>query len=779
MPVLGDEDSVRPPSDAQEAFSLGPRSGSLFFASGASGGGVKYSAQQGEVSASNTEGATGTSNSSPRNPPGLVGSATRGRPHDSPNRQQTGSTWRQPSLPTRNTPHRVGRKPSTGEVVPSSTQVSVDRTAAGSDAALQYSESTLLLIGRETAADQSPDAQRAMLPSDMQSGLRHLEGMIEAREKQDQEEGEVGGNSSVTNHGSTQPVSTPTEKHISTFKTKKLHKAANPWQMLPGMQAQNEVILRTIQGMLNKITPETFSRLSDEIVRQMQKLATEKDYSSGVRQVFDTALREPKFSKLLSDLCVKLAAPGARHDTLPEKVTFRRILLNLCHDEFSKLPTLQIESSGLDEDDILAKLWQRQIGNIQFIGQLFEHRLIPEAIVIEVIKELVAVMSSVSANATNEKAKRAARACELVCRLLSAVGRSLDESSRSNMDAWFAQFATFLSLKDVFPPRVRFFFLDLEELRTKLAWVPRASKRERDSGPKTLAEIAAEVNQRALVAQIDPSIAAQAGGGAMAADTLVAFQPPPNAIAEALDAAKVAHIASVQPPVGVGRPGTTENDVNSVNEAVHLEVCPSVEAVRPATVVPVAQTEGVEKGGAEHEEKFALPGDETHNLPGPGNFSRHQQEQVEFWQAVERYEEHLPELAVTDVEEIMWAFFENDGFDYREMIDSLSDVLSQFPRESALELACVGSAAIDAAARFALQNGEIAQAEFVELVRRLLTPPGFRQTAPLVLPQVVRAVFLRIFDYLHGKDNPPITRWAEKLGPLVPGMPERKKEGGT
>ena len=108
---------------------------------------------------------------------------------------------------------------------------------------------------------------------------------------------------------------------------------------------------KEIKSVLNKLTPQNFDKL---VLRLIDiKFTQERSLVGLIDQIFDKSLTEPTFCELYAQLCQSL------RDQLPEfenaedgkKVTFRRVLLNKCQEEFEK-GDLSIKKTREDLDAV-------------------------------------------------------------------------------------------------------------------------------------------------------------------------------------------------------------------------------------------------------------------------------------------------------------------------------------------------------------------------------------------------------------------------------------------
>jgi translation initiation factor 4G len=89
-----------------------------------------------------------------------------------------------------------------------------------------------------------------------------------------------------------------------------------------------------VKGILNKLTPEKFERLLDQL---LSVITTADILKHTIMLVFENAVAQPTFCAMYADLCLSLSKelpsfPPAEGEDKP--VMFRRVLLNTCQDEF-------------------------------------------------------------------------------------------------------------------------------------------------------------------------------------------------------------------------------------------------------------------------------------------------------------------------------------------------------------------------------------------------------------------------------------------------------------
>ena len=110
-------------------------------------------------------------------------------------------------------------------------------------------------------------------------------------------------------------------------------KAENAWARGATDDAKTKTT-RAIKGILNKITPEKFDRLMEQLLEC--GIDDAETLGETISIVFDKAIWEPGFCSMYADVCLRLSKelPEFPADDGGKPMTFRRILLNTCQEEF-------------------------------------------------------------------------------------------------------------------------------------------------------------------------------------------------------------------------------------------------------------------------------------------------------------------------------------------------------------------------------------------------------------------------------------------------------------
>lgn len=291
-----------------------------------------------------------------------------------------------------------------------------------------------------------------------------------------------------------------------------------------------DMVQRKVKAALNKMTPEKFDKIADQI---LAIAAQSKDEADGrtLRQViqltFEKATDEAHWASMYAKFCKRMLetmSPEIKDESITDKNgnivsggnLFRKYLLNRCQEEFERgwkmdLPEkpegeredAKTEEAAMlsDEYYVAATAKRRGLGLVQFIGELYKLSMLTERIMHECVKKLV------DYTGIPDEAE-----IESLTKLLKTIGSNLDstEKGKPMMDVYFQRIQSMIDTPEL-PSRLRFMLMDIIDLRKK-----RWASKDNNKGPKTLDEIRVEAeaaaNQKAAENNARGS---QRGGGRM------------------------------------------------------------------------------------------------------------------------------------------------------------------------------------------------------------------------------------------------------------------------
>jgi translation initiation factor 4G len=260
-----------------------------------------------------------------------------------------------------------------------------------------------------------------------------------------------------------------------------MHKAERKY-VVGKVSDEEEAKQRQLKGILNKLTPQNFEKLFEQVKEvNIDSVAT---LTGVISQIFDKALMEPTFCEMYANFCFHLAGALPDFSEDNEKITFKRLLLNKCQEEFERGEREEAEADKTEEEGEIKQTKEereekrirarrRMLGNIRLIGELFKKKMLTERIMHECIKKLFG-------NCDDPDEEN----IEALCKLMSTIGEMIDRAkAKEHMDAYFGMMHK-MSTSQKLSSRVRFMLRDSIDLRRN-KW----QQRRKVEGPKKIEEV--------------------------------------------------------------------------------------------------------------------------------------------------------------------------------------------------------------------------------------------------------------------------------------------------
>ncbi|KAG5756096.1 hypothetical protein H9Q70_001299 [Fusarium xylarioides] len=321
----------------------------------------------------------------------------------------------------------------------------------------------------------------------------------------------------------------PIAQTANGWKPTSIGKNANPAAANPSGHLEPDMVQRKVKAALNKMTPEKFDRIADQILLIASQSKDESDGRT-LRQViqltFEKATDEAHWASMYAKFCKRMLetmSPDVRDERIKDKNgnvvsggnLFRKYLLNRCQEEFERGWTVNLPDKPDEEEDAAGKKTaeaallsdeyyaaaaakRRGLGLVQFIGELYKLGMLTERIMHECVHKLV-----------DYKGVPDEAEIESLSKLLRTIGGNLDstEKGRPMMDAYFQRIQTMMDLPEL-PSRLKFMLMDVMDLR-RAGW----HSKETNKGPKTLDEVRAEAEAAQAAKAQEAARTNQRGGG--------------------------------------------------------------------------------------------------------------------------------------------------------------------------------------------------------------------------------------------------------------------------
>lgn len=282
-----------------------------------------------------------------------------------------------------------------------------------------------------------------------------------------------------------------------------------------------DVVQRKVKSNLNKMTPQNFEKISDQILSIAGQSKDETDGRT-LRQIiqltFQKATDEAHWAEMYAQFCKRMLefmSPEIRDESIIDKkgevvvggALFRKYLLTRCQKEFERgwktdlpeKPEGATEEAVMlsDEYYITAAAKRRGLGLVRFIGELYKLQMLTERIMHECVKKLV------DYDGIPDEAE-----VESLTSLLKTIGENLDSTERGHglMDVYFRRIVQMIETPGL-PSRLTFMLMvsaanfelqfcvitnslkDIVDLRKK-NWQMKAGTVK---GPTTLDQVRAQV----------------------------------------------------------------------------------------------------------------------------------------------------------------------------------------------------------------------------------------------------------------------------------------------
>ena len=199
--------------------------------------------------------------------------------------------------------------------------------------------------------------------------------------------------------------------------------------------------LLQVRGILNKLTPENFQKLSDELLKI--DLNTKVILQGVIHLLFEKALDEPKYSSMYAQLCKRLSIDAPNFDSQDNPSTFLNLLLNVCRDRFLNRSSVKHYSHDTDDEEKKHIAKQKMLGNVKFIGELSKLDMLSNARLHRCVQQLLDKNRS-------STIKDRCEDMECLSQLIRTCGKDLDTKEVSLIVLFYIIYLFFMKTKPKF-----------------------------------------------------------------------------------------------------------------------------------------------------------------------------------------------------------------------------------------------------------------------------------------------------------------------------------------
>ena len=229
-------------------------------------------------------------------------------------------------------------------------------------------------------------------------------------------------------------------------------------------------LAKTVNGILNKLTPEKYDALAHQLCDPALQILVKKEYMhKTIELIFARAVTQDLyagvFAHLAALICGKEVELRESESEGRNKSMFRRLLLEVVQKEFEK-------RNDKDEDEDEESLKKKRLGNINFIGELYNTALLTDNVICMVIETLLFSSTPPEPRTAHRPAPEE---LEELIRLLTTIGRVLDHRAKKSSSerlnenktkAFFTQIQA-LSCESMYKMRIKIMLVNTIDLRSQ------------------------------------------------------------------------------------------------------------------------------------------------------------------------------------------------------------------------------------------------------------------------------------------------------------------------